>query len=111
MKTAPTSGVKISHKINVTLLIRCRFDFHLTGIGFASTEMSLKQLFLLQIEVDYRNPANNAVLYMISEPWLVPFLCRYLKFWSQQSHERKTGSTEKMILLPYIFDKALLVSS
>ena len=93
--------------------MRCRFDFHLTGIGFASTKMSLKQLSLLQIEVDYHNPANNTVLYMISEPWVVPFLCRYLNFffWSPQSHERKIGSTENMILLPYIFGKALLVSS
>ena len=34
-----------------------------------------KRLFLLLIEVDSRNPAGNTVLYMISVPWLVPFLC------------------------------------
>ena len=31
LKTTPTNGVEISRKYKVTVLIRCRFDFNLTG--------------------------------------------------------------------------------
>ena len=37
----------MSRKQKVTVLIRCRFDFNLTDIGFALTEMSLKRYNLL----------------------------------------------------------------
>ena len=61
-----------------------------------------KRLFLLHIEVDSRIPADNAVTYMISVQWFVLFF--------PQSLEKKIGPTENMILLPCIFDKALLWS-
>ena len=37
-----------------------------------------KRLFLLHIEVDIHNPAENTVQYMISMPLLVLFLCESL---------------------------------
>ena len=37
------------------------------------------RLFLLHIDVDSRSPVDNAVLYMISMPWLVLVLCRSLE--------------------------------
>ena len=42
LKTTPTNSVEICRKYKVTVLIRCRFDFNLTDIGFALTKMSLK---------------------------------------------------------------------
>ena len=49
LKTIPTNSTKISRKFKITLLIRCRFGFNLTDIGFTLIEMSLKQVFTSHI--------------------------------------------------------------
>ena len=78
LKTTPTNGVEMSRKQKVTVLIRCRFDFNLTDIGFALTEMSLKRYNLLcdvllfyELEVleqfSRKHLANNVAI--ICEQW------------------------------------------
>ena len=42
---------------------------------FSHKNDNKKRLFLLHIDADSRNSANNTVLYMISMPWLVAVLC------------------------------------
>ena len=51
----------------------------LVTCDFSYEKDNKKQLFLLYIEVASHNPADNTILYMISVPWLVPFLCESLK--------------------------------
>ena len=78
LKTTPTNGVEISSKQKVTVLIRCHFEFNLTDIGFALTEMSLKRYNLLcdvllfyELEVleqfNRKHLANNVAI--IREQW------------------------------------------
>ena len=85
LKTTPTNGVEISRKQKVTVLIRCHFEFNLTDIGFALTEMSLKRYNLLcdvllfyELEVleqfSTKHLANNVSI--ICEQWQL-FICDF----------------------------------
>ena len=58
-----------------------------------------KCLFLLHIEVDSHNPADNTVQYMTSVPLLVPFLCGSLKYLvTTNAWKKKKKSNQPKIL-------------
>ena len=72
-----------------TILLKCpristgisKWQLHWPmACDFPCKKDNKKRLSLLHIEADGHNPADNTVQYMISMPWLVPFLCGSLEY-------------------------------